>query len=85
MEPRTWFVRQHIGKLIAVAAVAGSLYLIVESSRKNIQHYFQRPTESSAIIQRNILGNPQPEVYIERDGMRYFSHIDGQDISNLVQ
>lgn len=85
MESRNGYVRQHIGKLMAVVAVTSSLYLLVESQRKKDQHYSQRPTESFDIIQKNILGNHRPEVYIEWDGVRYFSHVDGKEISDLVK
>ena len=39
---------------------------------------------TSEIIQKNVRGNPSPEVYIERDGVRYYSHLDGKSLDELV-
>ena len=37
------------------------------------------------LIQKNVLGNPQPDLYLERDGVRYYSHVDGKSIDELVK
>ena len=41
--------------------------------------------KSPEVYQRNILGDDKPETYVEVDGVKYFSHIDGKDISDLVK
>ena len=37
------------------------------------------------IFQRQQIGDLRPDIYIERDGVKYFSHIDGKEISDLVK
>ena len=32
-----------------------------------------------------VVGGPEPEVFIERGGVQYFSHIDGKEISDFVK
>ncbi len=45
----------------------------------------QYTRKASEIIQKNVRSNPSPEVYIERDGVRYYSHVDGKSIDELVK
>ncbi len=40
--------------------------------------------ESGGIQDRNVLGGEAPESFIDLGGVRYYSHIDGKDISDLV-
>jgi len=37
------------------------------------------------IEQRNVIGDDQPETFIEREEVRYYSHIDGRSIDYLVE
>ena len=37
------------------------------------------------IEQKQVIGNEEPDTFIERDGVKYFSHADGQSISDLVK
>ena len=41
--------------------------------------------EHPAIIQQQVIGNEQPDVYIEKDGVNYYSHIDGQPLEDFVR
>ncbi|MDP3698331.1 MAG: hypothetical protein Q8R47_01975 [Nanoarchaeota archaeon] len=34
---------------------------------------------------QNVLGNEKPETYVEINGIKYYSRIDGEDISDLVK
>ncbi len=44
--------------------------------------YLARP---EPLIQKQVIGNAKADIYIERDGIKYFSHVDGKEISDLVQ
>ncbi len=46
-----------------------------------ITSYFGK---TEPVVQRQIIGNEKPDIFIERDGVRYFSHVDGKDISDLL-
>ena len=37
------------------------------------------------ILQQQVIGGEKPDIYIERSGARYFSHIDAKEISDLVK
>ncbi len=37
------------------------------------------------VIQQDVIGNNQPERYILKDGIKYYSHLDGKDISDLLK
>ncbi|HLD40287.1 MAG TPA: hypothetical protein VJB13_04050 [Candidatus Nanoarchaeia archaeon] len=45
----------------------------------------QISTQKPQLIQRNVLGNEQPEIFVEVNGVKYYSHVDGKDISDLVK
>jgi len=47
----------------------------------NVLQQMQKPQP----IQQNVLGNEKPETYVEVDGVKYYSHIDGKEISDLVE
>ncbi len=48
-----------------------------------IDNYFLKP--SNPIIQQQVIGGEKPEVYIEKDGVKYYSHVDGKEISDLFK
>jgi len=37
------------------------------------------------IHQENVIGDEKPETYVEINGVKYYSHVDGKDISDLVK
>ena len=40
--------------------------------------------ESGMVQTKNVRGNEAPESFIELGGVSYYSHIDGNDLSDLV-
>lgn len=38
-----------------------------------------------SVQHQNILGSEKPETYVEMNGVKYFSHIDGKEISDLIK
>ncbi len=34
---------------------------------------------------QNVLGNEKPETYLEINGIKYYSRVDGKEISDLVK
>ncbi len=49
-----------------------------QDARKDESLLYQEQTE-------NVLGNEKPETYVELNGVKYYSRIDGKDISDLVK
>lgn len=70
-------------KVMAISPVLlGSIY----AASRIGQHYLdQNYPKQNYLQQKNVLGGPLPELYIEHDGVRYFSRIDGKDIGELVK
>jgi hypothetical protein len=60
-----------VGALVIATGIGGGIYNYLYSSDKTIT--------------QNVLGNNQPETYIIKDGVRYYSRIDGKDISDLLK
>ena len=42
-------------------------------------------SRTNSIIQKNVIHWEAPETYIERDGVKYFSHLDGMNIEELFK
>ena len=42
-------------------------------------------SEMQSPIVGNVRGNEKPETYVEVGGVKYYSHIDGKDLSDLVK
>lgn len=42
-------------------------------------------SKEQKVYQQNVLGNEKPETYVEVNGVKYYSHIDGKEISDLVK
>lgn len=40
--------------------------------------------ESVSIYHDNVLGAEEPETYVLKDGVKYFSKIDGRDITDIL-
>ena len=40
---------------------------------------------SGQVEQRQVIGNEIPEIFIEINNARYYSHVDGKEISDLVK
>lgn len=66
------------GRYLIFAALASALFAGAVAFNKYVVK------DSASIVQQNVIGNQQPEIYIEKDGVKYFSHIDGKDISHLI-
>ena len=65
------------GRLITLGAVVVGLVLGYSA----IDSYLvKHPVE-----QRQAIGNEKPDVFIEKDGVLYFSQVDGKNISDLVK
>lgn len=45
------------------------------------EYYKSRP----AIESKNICGGAEPETYVTVNGVKYFSKVDGKDISDVVR
>lgn len=41
-------------------------------------------SSKNPIVQKQSIGSEIPDVYIEKDGVRYYSHVDDRSVSNLV-
>ncbi|MBI4148125.1 hypothetical protein HY490_02435 [Candidatus Woesearchaeota archaeon] len=64
--------------MLGIGAVFGISYV----GSRVVDHYFP---ERNEIVQKQAIGGEAPDVYIERDGVKYFSHVDGKDIADLVK
>lgn len=61
-----------------MAVAAGTFY----AGSRILDHYYP---EQNQVIQQNVLGNEKPETYVEVNGVKYYSHVDGKEISDLVK
>ena len=64
-----------LGTAALMAMVGGAVV-----TKRLLDNYLPTP-----LIQKNVIGNPQPDLYLERDGVRYYSHVDGKSIDELVK
>lgn len=53
---------------------------IKEHGAKQLNYFL----ESDGVQQKNVCGDNGPESFIELGGVKYYSRIDGKDISDLV-
>ena len=67
------------GRFIVFSAVITSLVL----GYRTIDSYLIK--KPAPIEQRQVIGDEKADIYIERDGVKYFSHVDGREISDLIQ
>lgn len=73
---------------IFAAVLAANLpYEIPKLSIYFPEFYRSEATQGRAYSEQrqNVLGNEKPETYVEVDGVKYYPHIDGKDISDLVK
>ena len=78
---KAFLFQTELGMAIGIGSAALGLFAMAYAGGRALDHYYP---EEKQIIQRNVIGNEAPDIYIEKDGVKYFSHIDGKDISNLV-
>ncbi len=65
---------------LTICAIAGTIYLGVQASRA-LHKYINQP-----IIQRaNVLGDEGAELFIEKDGKRFYAEIDGKPVSEYLK
>lgn len=78
-EEKLKFVLLAGGGLLAVLAAVGAVtYMTCQGpGRENLNE--------NKIYHQNVLRNEKPETYVEVNGVKYFSHIDGKDLSDLVK
>ena len=67
------------GRIITLATVTTGLIL----GYKAVDSYLIKQPEP--VEQRQVIGNEKPDLFIERDGVKYFSQVDGKKISDLVK
>lgn len=51
----------------------------------HIANTYVSKIQPEPLVQKQVIGADKPDIFIERDGVRYYSHVDGKDISNLVR
>lgn len=64
---------------LGLVAVTGPM--IIDMWRTVLNHSYRQ----ERVLQQNLLGNEKPETYVEINGVKYYSHIDGKEISDLVK
>ena len=67
------------GRIVTLATIVTGLVL----GSKVVDSYLIKQPEP--VEQRQVIGNEKPDLFIERDGVKYFSQVDGKNISNLVK
>lgn len=77
---RDLFYNTRAGR-IAILGTAICLGVVLTSYSCNMAERYSK----LQIQQGQVLGTEKPEIYIEHKGVRYFSHVDGKEISDLVK
>ncbi|MBI4144204.1 hypothetical protein HY486_03070 [Candidatus Woesearchaeota archaeon] len=72
------FYHTYLGRVISFGAIIVGLVL---GYQVGSSHLVKKPEQ---IEQKQAVGSAKPDVFIERDGVKYFSHVDGKEISDLV-
>lgn len=70
----------NLGRLITFLTAVVGLTSLSFSAYYLIDGYLKK---QEPVVQQQVLGIDKPEIYIERDGVKYFSHVDGKEISDL--
>lgn len=65
----------------AFASVAFSAGFLTGTQVKVVYEH----REEKETVSQNILGGPEPETYVTVNGIKYFSKIDGKEISDVVK
>ncbi len=66
------------GRGIMAMGIGGALYI----GYQMVDNYLIKGPEP--VVQQQVFGTNKPEIYIERNGVKYFSYVDGREISDLV-
>ena len=66
------------GFMVGICTVMGIAYV----GSRVVDHYFP---ERNEVVQKQAIGGEVPDTYIERDGVKYFSHVDGKGIDDLLE
>ncbi|MEK6939543.1 MAG: hypothetical protein AABX31_02340 [Nanoarchaeota archaeon] len=74
--------RKYSWQQVAVLGLGLSYFSLAGYGLYNVFHAL---LQTPKVVQENVLGNGKPETYIEVNGVKYYSHVDGKDISDLVK
>lgn len=77
---RDFLFNDKLGRMITLYTVMGGLATGIYLVAYVVTNYVEKP---EPVIQQQVLGKDKPEIYIEREGVKYFSHVDGKEISDL--
>ncbi len=59
--------------------------VVLAAGIMGIAHLYEKYSAPTPIVQKQVVAGPQAEIYIERDGVKYYSHVDGKSIEELVK
>jgi hypothetical protein len=71
------------GRFLVIMSLYVGIGVGIHVGYQLIDNYFLEKSES--IVQQQVLGGDKSEVYIEQDGVKYYSHVDGKEISDLFK
>jgi hypothetical protein len=78
-----WRDFYQVGFLVTIAVVAGAgLYFGCTACKRLMETSVPVRYE---VVNIDLNGNNQPETYVEVGGIKYFSRIDGKELSDLVR
>ena len=58
---------------------------VVSAITLGLGSYILYDSTKEKVTQQNVRGNEKPETYVEVNGVKYYSHIDGKEISDVVK
>jgi len=67
---------------IALAFMIGAYYTAYKGISMFSAIYDSR---NNIVQQQDVRGNEKPETYVEINGVKYYSHIDGKELSDVVR
>lgn len=70
---------------MATSGSGGNDFFFLGLASYGLYNAFLPLIRTTPLIQQNVLGNEKPETYIEVNGVKYYSHIDGKELSDLVK
>jgi len=67
-----------LNSVVGIAGIVGLVYLgdYLITTRQQINELY----ESNQVRTENVIGNSEPETFLEVDGVRFYSKIDGQPV-----
>ena len=77
-----FFVHYSDGQLVLWLAGLSLVGSLGYASYRAVDHYFP---EKAALVQKNVIGGPQPDLCIQRDNVWYCSTVDGKSLDQLIQ